>query len=119
VVNGAGVLLYLRYDSPAAAVAIELIYNTLYTLGSLPLYDLAARATPKGSESFGFGLMMGIRNVAIFAISDPVGSYLYGHYHVGFKSLVWINGGSTVAVLLFLPLIPAALLAASERPAAR
>jgi len=37
---------------------------------------------------------------------------------VGFKSLVWINGGSTLAVLLFLPLIPAALLASTERPTA-
>jgi predicted MFS family arabinose efflux permease len=116
VVNGAAVLLYLRYDSLAAALAIELIYNTLYTIGSLPLYDLAARAIPKGSESFGFGLMISVRNVAIFAISDPVGSYLYSQRHVGFKSLVWINAGSTLAVLLFLPLIPAALLASRERP---
>jgi len=118
IINGAGILLYLRYDSLEAAVAIELIYNTLYALGSLPLYDLAARATPKGSESFGFGLVMSVRNVALFAISDPVGSYLYSQHHVGFKSLVWINGGSTLAVLLFLPLIPAALLASTERPTA-
>jgi MFS family permease len=118
VINSAGVLLYLRYDSPAAAVAVELIYNTLYALGSLPLYDLASRATPKGSESFGFGLMMSIRNIAIFAISDPVGSYLYSQRHVAFKSLIWVNGTSTLAVLLFLPLIPAALLASRERPAA-
>ena len=111
---GAGVLLYLRYDSPKAAATIELTYAFLYTLGSLPLYDLVARATPKGSESFGFGLMMSVRNLALFAISDVVGSRLYSHYHVGFKSLVWINALSTLAVLLFLPALPKVLLAARE-----
>jgi hypothetical protein len=53
--------------------------------------------------------------VAIFAISDPVGSYLYSRYQVSFKELVWINAGSTAAVLLFVPLLPAALLAAREQ----
>jgi hypothetical protein len=115
VMNGVGVLLYLHYDSATSAAVIEFSYNALYALGSLPLYDLAARATPKGRESLGFGLMIGVRNVALYAISDPVGSYLYGHYHVGFKQLVWINAGSTLAVLLFLPVLPAALLAARER----
>jgi Na+/melibiose symporter-like transporter len=113
-VSGAGVLLYLRYDSPTAAVVIELSYGILYTLGSLPLYDLATRATPKGSESFGFGLMMSVRNVALFATSDVVGSRLYAHYHVGFKSLVWINALATLAVLAFVPLLPKTLLAARE-----
>jgi hypothetical protein len=69
---GAGVLLYLRYDSPRSALIIEGTYGIVYTLGSLPLYDLAARATPRGSESFGFGLMMSVRNLALFAISDVV-----------------------------------------------
>jgi hypothetical protein len=115
VMNGVGVLLYLHYNSATSAAVIEFSYNALYALGSLPLYDLAARATPKGRESFAFGLMIGVRNVALYAISDPVGSYLYGHYHVGFKQLVWINAGSTLAVLLFLPVLPAALLASRER----
>ena len=113
-VSGAGVLLYLRYDSPTAAIVIEVSYGILYTLGSLPLYDLATRATPKGSESFGFGLMMSVRNVALFAISDVVGSRLYSHYHVGFKSLVWINALATLAVLAFVPLLPKTLLDATE-----
>ncbi len=119
-VCGTGVLLYLRYDSPRAAAIIEATYAVLYTLGSLPLYDLVARATPKGSESFGFGLTMSVQNVALFAISDVVGSRLYSHYHVGFKSLVWINALSTLAVLLFLPLLPKTLLEAREaaRPGA-
>ncbi len=107
-------LLYLRYDSARAAMLIDSSAAFLSTLAALPLYDLASRAAPRGIESFAFSLMMSIRNIAIFAISNVVGSYLYSQYHVGFKQLVWINAGSTAAVLLFVPLLPAALLAARE-----
>ncbi len=56
--------------------------------------------------------MMSIRNIALFAISDPLGSRLYSRYHVGFKQLVWLNAGATAAVLLFVP-------RAARRPAGR
>jgi MFS family permease len=118
VLNAASTLLYLRYDSARAAALIDGSAALLGTLATLPLYDLAARATPAGVESFGFALMMSIRNIAIFAISDPLGSKLYDDYHVGFKQLVWLNAGSSAAVLLFVPLLPAALLAAREEPRA-
>ncbi|HEY6475155.1 MAG TPA: MFS transporter [Polyangia bacterium] len=114
LLNAASTLLYLRYDSARAAALIDSSAAMLSILATLPLYDLAARATPVGVESFGFSLMMSIRNIAIFAISDVVGSKLYDRYHVGFKQLVWINAGSSAAVLLFVPLLPAALLAARE-----
>ena len=116
VLNAASTLLYLRYDSAASAMVIDGTAAALGMLAVLPLYDLAARATPAGSESFGFALMMSFRNIAIFAISDPLGSYLYDHYDLGFKHLVWLNAGSSAAVLLFVPLLPAALLAAREEP---
>jgi MFS family permease len=116
VLNAASTLLYLRYDSARSAALIDGSAALLGTLATLPLYDLAARATPAGVESFGFSLMMSIRNIAIFAISDPLGSKLYDDYHVGFKQLVWLNAGSSAAVLLFIPLLPAALLAAREEP---
>jgi predicted MFS family arabinose efflux permease len=112
--NGLGALLYLRYDSALAAATIEATFGVLYSLGSLPLFDLAARATPKGSESFGFALMLSVSNIGQFAISDPVGSLLYGRYHFPLSKLVWVNTTSTLAVLLFVPLIPRALLAARE-----
>jgi hypothetical protein len=118
ILNAASTLLYLRYDSANAAMAIDGAAALLGTLATLPLYDIAARATPAGSESFGFALMMSVRNVAIYALSDPFGSYLYDRYHVGFKQLVWLNAGSSAAVLLFVPLLPAALLASRERPRA-
>jgi MFS family permease len=114
IVNALSTLFYLRYDSPRQAALIDTAAGLVGTLASLPLYDLAARATPAGVESFAFSLMMSIRNVAIFAISDPVGSYLYSRHHVGFKQLVWLNAGATAAVLLFIPVLPAALLAGRE-----
>ncbi|HVZ86318.1 MAG TPA: MFS transporter [Polyangia bacterium] len=117
ILGAASTLLYLRYDSAKAAVLIDSSAALLGTLASLPLYDLAARAAPPGIESFAFSLMMSIRNIALFAISDVLGSYLYGKYHVGFKQLVWLNAGSSAAVLLFVPLLPAALLAGREGPA--
>jgi hypothetical protein len=115
VLNAASTLFYLRYDSASQAAFIDTAAGLVGTLAALPLYDLAARATPPGVESFGFSLMMSIRNVAIFAISNPLGSYLYSRHHVGFKQLVWLNAGSTAAVLLFIPVLPAALLAGREQ----
>ena len=75
---------------------------------------MRARATPKGSESLGFALIMSLYTVASFAVSDPLGSYLYGHVHLGFKVLVSLNAGWTLAVLLFLPVVPRALIASRE-----
>lgn len=113
VLCGTVVLLYLRYDSPAAAVGIELAFNTAFVFGMVPLYDLGARATPKGSEGFCYALMASAQNIALYGLSDPIGSRLYTH-HVTFQKLVWINAGSTLAVLAFLPLVPASLLAGRE-----
>ncbi len=118
LLNAASTLFYLRYDSATSAALIDGAAGLVGTLATLPLYDLAARATPPGIESFGFSLMMSIRNVALFAISDPLGSYLYSQHHVGFKQLVWLNAGSSAAVLLFVPVLPAALLASREQPRA-
>jgi predicted MFS family arabinose efflux permease len=112
ILTAGSTLFYLRYDSARSAMLIDGGTAVLQTLATLPLYDLAARAAPPGVESFAFSLMMSIRNIAIFAISELVGSYLYAR--VGFRPLVWINAGSTAAVLLFVPLLPAALLAARE-----
>jgi hypothetical protein len=52
--------------------------------------------------------------VAQFAVSDVLGSLLYERLHTGFTGLIWINAGSSAAVLLFVPFLPAALLAARE-----
>lgn len=112
--NAASTLLFLGYASPTSAFVINAVGGALSLLGVLPLYDLAARATPKGSESFGYALMMSVQNVAIFAVSDVLGSYLYGGLHWPLQKLVWVNALSTLAVLVFVPLLPRALTAARE-----
>jgi predicted MFS family arabinose efflux permease len=112
--NAASTLLYLVYRSPTSALAISAVGGALTVLGWLPLLDLAARATPKGSESLGYSLILSVQNIAFFAVSDVVGSWLYGSLHWSFSSLVWVNGLSTAAVLLFVPFLPRALVAARE-----
>lgn len=114
--NAGSTLLYLRYDTAFLAAIIDTTAGLVGTMAILPLYDLAARSIPAGNESFGFALMMSVRNIAIFGISNPLGSKLYDDFHMGFKQLVWLNAGSTAVVLLFVPLLPAALLAAREQP---
>jgi predicted MFS family arabinose efflux permease len=114
VLNAGSTLLFLGYASQTSAFVINAVGGALGMLGLLPLYDLAARAAPKGSESFGYALMMSVQNVAIFAVSDVLGSYLYGGLHWPLQKLVWVNALSTLAVLAFLPLLPRALTAARE-----
>jgi hypothetical protein len=114
VLNAAATLLFLSYRSPTSALLINAFGGALGMLGVLPLYDLAARATPRGSESFGYALMMAVQNVAIYAVSDVLGSYLYGGLHWPLQKLVWANALSTLAVLAFLPLVPRALTATRE-----
>ena len=114
VLEAAAALLYLGYRSPTAALLIDTTAGVVGAVGTLPLFDLAVRATPKGSESFGFALMMSVRTIALFAVSDPLGSLIYGRFAHGFDKLVLANAGATLAVLLFVPLLPAALLQRRE-----
>jgi Na+/melibiose symporter-like transporter len=115
VLSAASTLSYLFYESRGAAVAIHFTSAILGTLAAMPLYDVAARAAPRGSESFGYALVLGMQTLATYAVSDVVGSYLYGHVHLTFKQLVWVDALSTLAVLLFLPALPRALRAGRDR----
>ena len=70
--------------------------------------------TPGGPLEGGVIQLDPALDLSQFGLSDPLGSYLYGRLHVGFATLILINAGSTLAVLLFLPFLPAALLARRE-----
>jgi len=104
-----GTLCYLFYRSGTAAALIEGENGLLITLAELALMDLAARATPRGSEGLGFALMMSVRNGAL-AVSDIFGSWLIERHHVSFFSLVWLNAGTTALVLLAVPFLPRQLI---------
>jgi predicted MFS family arabinose efflux permease len=98
-------LVFLSYTSPTTAVLIEAIYGFSYTLAVLPIFDLAARATPKGCEAMGLAAVMSLWNVAN-AVSDIVGSWLFDKYAVTFMSLLWLNAVTTLSVLPFVRLLP-------------
>jgi predicted MFS family arabinose efflux permease len=111
-VNAAGTLLFLVY-SASTAYAVHATVGAIGVLAELSLMDLAVRSTPRGCEALGFALMMSVRNFGI-AMSDVVGSKLMDQAHFGFNTLVLLNAGTTLAVLLFVPALPRALVLRKE-----
>jgi hypothetical protein len=114
VLNAASVLGFLAYDSRGAAIAIHFLSAIFGTLAVMPLYDIAARSAPRGSESVGYAVVLGMQTLALYAVSDVIGSYLYGHFHLTFQQLVWVDAGATLAVLAFVPVLPRTLLAGRD-----
>jgi Na+/melibiose symporter-like transporter len=106
-------LLYLGYRTPASALLIDATSGLVGAAVFMPLLDLAARATPRGSESFGYALLLAVQALAT-ALSDVAGAYLYGLLGLGFDRLVVVNALSGLAVLMFMPLLPRALVARRE-----
>ncbi len=110
---------YFYYHNLTEAYLIEFEYNFFITLGALPLYDLATRATPRGGEAMGYALMMSVRNVALLG-GDTIGSYLMEHHvrlpfggqikPLTFGELVWVNIGFTLIALVAVPLLPRTLM---------
>ena len=113
LINAAASLFYLFYTSPISAYYIEAANGFVSTLGLIPLYDVAARATPKGSEALGYSLIMAIGNFGI-AMSDIAGTWIAANYHVDFIGMVWMNFLTTAVVLFLIPLLPATLFAIRE-----
>ncbi len=98
-------LLYLGYNDFHSALVIEAAYYFGYALVQMPLYDLAVRATPKGSEALGYSIIISVWNWGILC-SDLIGSALYENKHCDFKQLVWLNSATTLAVLIAVPFLP-------------
>jgi predicted MFS family arabinose efflux permease len=117
VIGGVGAnalctLLYLIYVRQTA----PLVHSTggfVGVLSELALMDLAVRSTPKGCEALGFSLMMSVRNFGL-GMSDVLGSKLIDDYHFTFNKLVWVNAGTTAAVLLFVFFLPRAIINRKE-----
>jgi predicted MFS family arabinose efflux permease len=105
LVTGLLSLLYLGYNSFWSAMAIEAIYFFAYALVQMPLYDLAVRATPAGSEALGYSIIISVWNWGLLC-SDLIGSALYEDKHCTFKQLVWVNAASTLLVLIAVPFLP-------------
>jgi Na+/melibiose symporter-like transporter len=119
LLNATGSLIYIWYGSKGSAILIDSANGFLAILGVLPLFDLAARATPKGSESFGYALLMSVYNIAVFAVSDPIGAWLYERkntfwYH-SLHHLVLLNSGASMVALILVPILPKVLLNQRDR----
>lgn len=112
VLHALGTLCYLMYHSHLSAILITCCGGISGTLAQLPVYDLAARATPRGSEAVGYAVMMSVWNFTN-ALSNWTGSKLFDCGFT-FGHLVWLNAGTTALVLLFVPFLPAVLLAARD-----
>jgi predicted MFS family arabinose efflux permease len=106
-------LLYLYYESRQAAIIITAVNGLGGTLAVVPLYDLAAHATPQGCEGLGFALMMSLRNLAVNG-GDWVGSWLMQSWHWSFSGLVFISAGTTLLVLFVVPLVQVEVLKGSD-----
>jgi predicted MFS family arabinose efflux permease len=113
IINVVGTMCYLFYRSGRAAAFIESENGLIGTVAELALMDLAARATPRGSEGLGFALMMSVRNGGQ-ALSDIFGSWLIDQHDVSFFHLVWLNAGTTALILIVIPFLPSILIDASD-----
>ena len=98
-------LLYLGYNDFRSALLIEAAYFFSYALVQMPFFDLAVRATPKGSEALGYSIIISVWNWG-WLCSDLVGSALYENKHCSFKQLVWLNAATTLIVLVAVPFLP-------------
>lgn len=114
IIDALDSLIYLAYASQVSAIIITTLNGMTAMLCILPLYDLAARATPSGSESLGYALLLSVWNLAD-AISDVLGSKLYDYFNLGFNNLVWINTITTAAIILLVPLVPKGITAGTDR----
>lgn len=111
--NVVGTLCYLAYRSLAAALIIEGIYGFTGMLAALPVFDLAARATPTKCEGVGYAIMMSLMNVSS-NFSDVFGSWLFGDHYFSLFELVWLNAGTTVLMLCIIPFLPQLLVRGSD-----
>ena len=109
IIYSLGNLAYFFYDSMPAAFCIEALNGIVITLIQAPLFDLAARSTPKGSEALGYGLIMAVwSNVMQFA--PWFGSTLNQHFHISLVGLIWINAAAAMALVGIVPLMPRAIM---------
>jgi len=108
-------LPYLFYTSSLPrAMAIESGGTFLQYLAYLPLFDLAVRSTPKGSEALGYSVLLSVWNIGLM-IGGKTGPMLYQRVlHKDMNSLIWLNAGVTLAGVLLVFLLPKALVERRE-----
>ena len=96
------------------AMGIESIGTFLQYLAYLPLFDMIVRTTPKGSEALGYAVLIGVWNLGL-VIGTKTGPMLYEHVlSRNMNHLIWLNAGVTLAGIIFVYLLPGALVEKRE-----
>ncbi len=113
LLHAAGSVTYLLYHDHFSALWITGLSGFTGTLALLPIYDLAVRGTPQGSEALGYSIMMSVWNFTS-ALSDWTGSKIFELLHRTFLSLIWINAGTTLLAIAAIPFLPSVLLSQKE-----
>lgn len=105
-------LLLVTYGATTAPF-LHLLGAFFGVLAELALMDLALRSTPAGNEALGFALMMSVRNLAS-AASDVLGASLMERFQLDFSTVVVLNATATLGALLFIPVLPSAIVGKRE-----
>lgn len=108
VAHALGALCFFGYHSKETALLISVISGMTATFAMLPVYDIALRATPRGSEAIGYAVMMSVWNLT-YNLSDLLGSRIFDLFGRQLGPLIWIDAATTLLVLLAVPFMPRAL----------
>jgi predicted MFS family arabinose efflux permease len=108
-------LFYQAYEPyMARAFTIEGVGTFLQILAYLPLFDLAVRCTPKGSEALGYSVLISVWNIGLM-IGGQTGPMLYEHiFHKNMNHLIWVNALVTLAGLAIVFVLPKVLVEKRE-----
>jgi MFS family permease len=112
--SAAGTLLYLFYNNLPLACGIDFQMGLFFGFAEVALIDLAARATPVGSEGLGYSLILSVRNVSLFG-ADKLGAYASDTWHIHWNTMVLINAATTAIVLIMLPFMPRGIMSGRDK----
>ncbi len=107
ILTAVSALPYLAYSAnPLRATVIEAVGQFLLYLAYLPLFDLAVRSTPKGSEALGYSLLISVWNIGML-VGLQSGPMLYEHVFArNMTSLLWLNAVVTLGGVLLVVFLP-------------
>lgn len=118
LVTALSALPYLFYSAYTPymprAMVIESVGTFLQYFAYLPIFDLAVRSTPKGSEALGYSLLISVWNIGLM-LGTKTGPMLYQHvFDKNMHSLIWLNAVVTLAGVFIVCFQPKALVGGRE-----
>lgn len=111
--SGLSVLFYVAYTSLGHAVLIDFQAGFFGGYATAALLDLAARGTPAGCEGLGYSFIMSVNNLASQG-GDWLSSWMADRFHLPWNIMVYVNCGTTLFVLVLLPVMPKVMMASRD-----